>query len=98
MIINQSNCGAIKLSVKRLITFTTIRLKKDWFSGQKIIYTVAQPIMQESKEFWKMLLLLSSTTRCNRAGAGVSSNDGEPPLARFCKPCLACKNCSFIVL
>ncbi len=45
-------------------------LKKAWFSGQKIIYTAAQQIMQESREFWKMLLLLSSATR-NRAGAGV---------------------------
>jgi hypothetical protein len=44
-------------------------LKKDWYSGQKIIYTAAQPIMQESREFWKMLLLLSSAARCNRAGA-----------------------------
>jgi hypothetical protein len=26
--------------------------------------------MQVKKEFWKMLLLLSSATRCNRAGAG----------------------------
>lgn len=60
--------------MKRLITFTTIRLKKVWFSEQKIIYTVAQPIMQEKKVCWKMLLLLSSATRCNRAGAGALMN------------------------
>ncbi len=45
-------------------------LEKHWFSVRKIIYTAAQQIMQENREFWKMLLLLSSATRCNRAGAG----------------------------
>jgi len=34
------------------------------------IGTAAPLIMQEKKEYWKMLLLLSSTTRCNRAVAG----------------------------
>ena len=47
------------------------RLEKHWFSGRKIIYTAAQQIMQENREFGKMLLLLSSATRCNRAGAGA---------------------------
>jgi hypothetical protein len=28
-----------------------------------------QQMMQGKKEYWKMLLLLSSDTRCNRAGA-----------------------------
>jgi hypothetical protein len=46
------------------------RLKKDWFSGQRIIYTAVQQMMQGKKEYWKILLLLSSTTRFNRAGAG----------------------------
>jgi hypothetical protein len=45
-------------------------LEKDWFSGRKIIYTAARQIMQVKKEFLNMLLLLSSATRCNRAGAG----------------------------
>ena len=44
-------------------------LKKDWVSGRKIIYTAAKPIMQVKKKFWKMLLLLISAMRCNRAGA-----------------------------
>jgi|GEM_PF-226716 REP element-mobilizing transposase RayT len=50
--------------------FTIIRLKKDWFSNRRIIYIAAQQIMQEKLEFWRMLLLLSSVTRCNRAAAG----------------------------
>ncbi len=29
--------------------------------------------MPAKKEFWKMLLLLSSATRCNRAGAVMQS-------------------------
>jgi len=36
------------------------KLKKDWFSEQKIIYTATLQIMPVTKEFWKMLLLLSS--------------------------------------
>ena len=69
---NQLNCGVIKSSMKKLIMYTIMLLKKDWFSGRKIIYTAAQQIMPVKKEFWKMLLLLSSATRCNRAGAGSS--------------------------
>jgi len=43
-------------------------------------YTAAQPIMQVKKEFWKMLLLLSSATRCNRAGAGMQSRGSRKTL------------------
>jgi hypothetical protein len=38
-------------------------LKKDWVSGRQIIYTAAKQIMQENREFWKMLLLLSPRSR-----------------------------------
>ena len=52
-------------------------LEMDWFSEQKIIYTAALQIMPVTKEFWKMLLLLSSATRCNRAGAGTGAGSLE---------------------
>ena len=68
--IKLSNGGTIKLSVKKLITYIIIRLKRYWFSGQKIICTAAQQIMKVKTGFWKILLLLSSTMRCDRAGAG----------------------------
>ena len=58
-----------RLMMRKLITFTLIRLKKDWFLWQNFICTAKQQIMLAKREFW-IMLLFSSTTRCNRAGAG----------------------------
>ena len=50
-----------------------VGLKKGWFSGQKIIYTAVQQMMQVKKELWLKLLLYSSATRCDRTGVGKQS-------------------------